>query len=247
MIEERLEIRMPDGMADGTLYRPESVGSYPGVLFLTDIGGIRESFEGMAGRLAREGYTVLMPNVFYRTGKPPLFDLPINIGDEGVKKRFDELRAPLKPDAAERDAAAYVDFLAAQTSVRDAHRLGVVGYCFTGALALRTAAVRPRKILAAASFHGGGLYNSTPASPHLLLPRISARLYFAHAQNDHSMTAEAIANLNRALEAWGGRFESEIYEGARHSWTVSDSPVYNQRQAERAFEKLLELFAAELP
>lgn len=58
------------------------------------------------------------------------------------------------------------------------------------------------------------------------------------------MPAEAIEKLNRALQSWGGKCESETYEGAYHSWTVPDSPVYNQAQAERAFNKLTELLSA---
>jgi carboxymethylenebutenolidase len=60
------------------------------------------------------------------------------------------------------------------------------------------------------------------------------------------MPQEAIENLNRALEAWGGRYESELYEGAHHGWTVPDSPVYNPEQAECAFEKLTELLRVTL-
>jgi carboxymethylenebutenolidase len=78
------------------------------------------------------------------------------------------------------------------------------------------------------------------------LPRIKARLYFAHATNDRSMPADAIAKLDHALESWGGKYESEIYKDAYHSWTSSDSPVYNPPQAERAFQKLLELMAETL-
>ena len=102
--------------------------------------------------------------------------------------------------------------------------MGVVGYCFTGKMALYTAKARPGKIAAAASFHGGGLVTDGPDSPHLALPAIKARLYFGHATNDRSMPAEAIAKLDHALEAWGGQYESEVYDGAYHSWTVPDSP-----------------------
>ena len=105
---------------------------------------------------------------------------------------------------------------------------------------------RPDKIAAAASFHGGGLASEKPDSPHLALAFIKARLYFGHAVNDKSMPAEAIERLNHALEAWGGRYESEVYEGAYHSWTIPDSPVYNQPQANRAFEKLTQRFAETL-
>jgi carboxymethylenebutenolidase len=119
--------------------------------------------------------------------------------------------------------------------------MAVVGYCFTGAMALRTAAVRPEKIVAAASFHGGGLFKEDATSPHLVLPKVKARLYFAHAENDNSMPADAIARLEAALKNWGGRYESETYAGAGHGWTMSDFPTYDLQQAERAFQKLAEL------
>jgi len=95
----------------------------------------------------------------------------------------------------------------------------------------------------AASFHGSGLVTAGASSPHLVLPRVRARLYFAHAENDRLMPREAIETLDRALEHWGGQHESEVYEGAAHSWTVPDSPVYNETQAERAFAKLTALLA----
>ncbi len=120
----------------------------------------------------------------------------------------------------------------------------VVGYCFSGKVALLTAYSRPDKIAAAASFHAGGLATDAPNSPHLVLgPSLTARLYFGHAINDKGMPAEAIERLNQALTTWGGKYESEVYEGAFHGWTVPDSPVYNQPQAETAFEKLTQLFA----
>lgn len=244
MIEEEIEIPMDSAKADAVLYRHED-GRRPGVLHLTDIGGIRASHRQMARRLAEEGYTVLMPNVFYRTGRPPLIDFNWRAEPERATKRFAELMEPLPPEVMEQDAADFADFLAAQGSVSDGP-LGVVGYCFTGAMALRTAAARTDRIAAAASFHGGRLYTDTPASPHLVLPRVKARLYFGHAVEDRGMPAEAIEKLNHALEEWGGKYESEVYEGAYHGWTVPDTPVYNQPQAERAYGKLTELLAGTL-
>jgi carboxymethylenebutenolidase len=245
MIEQEIEIPTHDGTADAVLYRHEDGARRPGVIHLTDIGGIREAHRGMARRLAEEGYVVLMPNVFYRTGRPPLFDFPRRLGEERTMKRFAELMGPLGPEPMERDAGDCVDFLAAQDSMREGP-MGVVGYCFTGAMAVRTAAVRPGKIVAAASFHGGALYTDTPASPHLVLPRVKARLYFGHAVEDRSMPAEAIEKLNQALDAWGGRYESEVYEGARHGWTVPDGKPFHQFQAERAYSKLKDLLASTL-
>jgi carboxymethylenebutenolidase len=265
MISTELQVPTADGTSDAFLIHPDGTGHWPGVLYLTDIGGIRPAYEVMAGRLAAKGYAVLMPNVFYRTAKPPLFDFKPVMGEERTMKRFAELGAPLTPEAMERDASAYVDTLAANKAVRQDSagpdsanpspraaaggvrgKMAVVGHCFTGAMALRAAAARPDRIAAAASFHGGGLWTDKPTSPALVLPRVKARLYFGHATNDRSMPQESIDKLNAALQAWGGKYESEVYEGALHGWTTLGSPVYNQAQAERAFGKLTELFAETL-
>lgn len=244
MVEEEIEIKTASGMVDSVLFS-EGTARRPGVIHLTDIGGIRPSQRQMARQLAGKGYTVLMPNVFYRTSRTPVFDFPIQPGEERTMNRFAELGAPLTPEAMDSDLASYVDFLDANKHVSDGP-MGVVGYCFSGKMAMRAAAVRPDKIAAAASFHSGGLYTDSPSSPHLVLPKIKARLYFGHAIKDRSMPEEAIEKLNRALESWGGKYESEIYPGALHSWTVPDSHVYNPQQAARAFTKLTELFAGTL-
>jgi carboxymethylenebutenolidase len=243
--EQAVAIRTPDGTADGFLFQPETKGRWPAVIHLPDIGGIRPSQHDMCRRLSSAGYVVLMPNVFYRTAKPPVIDFPLKMGDEKTMKRINELIAPLTPEAIARDGSAYLDFLATQESVKAGHT-GIVGYCFAGAVALRIAAARPDKIAAAASFHGGGLFTDAPTSPQSVLPGVKARLYFGHAIEDRSMPKAAIENLEHALKSWGGKFESETYDGAYHSWTTPDSPVYNEKQANRAFEKLTELFAATL-
>jgi carboxymethylenebutenolidase len=245
MIEQKIRIPTRDGISTGLLIHPEGDQRWPGVIHFTDIGGIRPAQEDMARRLAAEGYCVLMPNVFYRSGEPPMFDAAARSNNELRMKRFRELSEPLTPEAEESDASIYVDFLAGQDAVKEGG-MGVVGYCITGSFSLRTAAVRADKIVAAASFHGGGLFSDAPTSPHSVLPRVKARLYFGHAVEDRSMPGEAIEKFEQALAKWGGRYESEVYEDAHHGWTVPDSPVYNRPQAERAFAKLTELFAETL-
>ena len=246
MTEQRFQIPMPQGTADAVLFSPDASTPLPGVLYLPDIGSIREANRNMAQRLAEQGYAVLLVNPFYRTSRPPVFDFPRVPGEARTMQRMGELMAPLTPDAQQQDAAAYVDFLTAQPAVRPGS-VGVVGYCFSGALALRAAAMRPSQVAAAASFHGGGLYKADDlASPHLVLPEVTARLYFGHAADDKSMNAEAIEKFEKALAAWGGQYESETYGEARHGWTVPDNPAFNSNKAERAFRKLTELLAAML-
>lgn len=244
MIEKTIEVKTADGTSEGYLYQPETNGRWPGVIYYTDIMGIRPANREIAKRVAANGYTVLLPNVFYRTGKPPLFDFVPNFTEERTRQRFSELAGPLTPAAQERDGLIYIDFLAKQDAVNGAP-FGAIGTCFTGPMALRTAAARPEKIAAVASFHGGGLYTEEPTSPHLVLPRVKAQLFFAHATHDHMISPEAIAKFERALADWDGKFESRTY-GASHGWTVPGSPVYNEREAEGAFAKMMEMFAATL-
>ena len=237
MIENEFDIAMPGGSAQAILYRPDDKKDYPRILFLTDIFGIRPANQGMAQRLADKGYAVLMPNVFYRHGRLPLRDFEFKMGEERSMKALNALLQSVSAAQVGPDGAAYTDFLLAQKGVAQG-KIGVVGYCFTGALALRTAAQIPEKIAAMASFHGGRLVTDAANSPHLLLPRVKARLYFGHAVEDQSMTADNIATLDAALAAWGGHYQSEVYQGALHGWTVPGRAVYNEPQAEVAFDKL---------
>lgn len=248
MNQTDLELTVPDGTVDAVLITPDDGRPLPGVLFIPDIGSIRDTMRQMALRLAGEGYTILMPNPFYRTSKPPVFSFRRKPGDPATMKRIQELAAPLTPEALESDLSVYLDTLASQPTTATG-KIGAVGFCIGGGIALRAAALRPDLVGAAASFHGGGLYTreDDPRSPHHVLPDVKARLYFGHATDDKSMNAEAISHFEKALTAWGGRFESEVYEGAHHGWTVPDNPAYKEPQAERAWVKLIDLFRETLP
>jgi carboxymethylenebutenolidase len=241
MITENVDLPSPDGTVDALLVRPDGPDARPGVINLTDGLGFRPAFADQSKRISEHGYVVLTPNIFYRTTKPPVFPFEPDFASEQTAKRFAELKAPLTPDAMARDASAYVDFLAAQSRV-SLGPMGVVGFCFAGQFALHVAAARPDRIGAAASFHGGGLFTDSDQSPHLVLPKVKARLYFGHAMNDRGMPPEAIAKLEDALEAWGGEYESETYEGALHGWMIPGGRVYQPAQSERGFAKLIELF-----
>ena len=239
---------MGDGTAGGTLYTPSAAATsaagngspHPGVIFLADAGGLRPSVRGAAARLAEAGYAVLAPNAFFRVGEPPFFTPPLDFQDPKVRATFGAIFSSLPPAAMESDGIRYAEFLDAQPETAEAP-IAVVGHCMTGAMALRAAAACPERVGLAVSFHGGRLVTDSEDSPHHVLPRVRARLYFGHAERDQSMPAEAIAKLDQALETWGGTYESELYAGALHGWTTTDSPVFHKEQAERAFSKLVEL------
>lgn len=242
MIETKLEIPAID--VETLFFRPDGIAAFPGILFLTDVWGIRPANIGMAKRLAEKGFAVLMPNVFHRYSRmtPDGFESD-DVGEQ--QKRLGQLFQALTAEDMVRDGKAYVDFLSAQKGVKPG-KVGVVGHCYTGQMAVRIAAAMPDRIAAAASFHGGFLVTDRPDSPHRVLAPIKARLYFAHAVEDSSATPEHVAALEQALRDWHGAFESEVYEGALHGWTVPGRPIYNELQAERAFEKEAELFDATL-
>ena len=187
MIERKLEI--PGLGAEELLLAPGD-GEFPGVIFLTDVWGIRPGNIGMAKRLAEKGFSVLVPNAFYRFGRmqPDGFEPE----DEAARgQRLQDLFAALTPAHQDSDGAAYVDFMKGLRGVKKGP-IGVVGHCYTGMMAMRVAAVRPDDVAAMASFHGGWLATDKPDSPHLVLPRIKARLYFGHADADPIMPADWI-------------------------------------------------------
>ena len=192
MIEAKVEI--PAVGTEALFFRPDGVAEFPGVLFLTDIWGIRPGNIGMAKRLAEKGFAVLMPNVLHRYAGIQPDGLETDDPEEN-KKRLGQLFMALKPDQMAGDGKSYVDFLLAQPGVK-AGKIGVVGYCFTGQMAVRTAAAVPDKVAAAASFHGGFLVTDAPDSPHRILGPITARLYFGHAVEDSTATPEQVATCS---------------------------------------------------
>jgi carboxymethylenebutenolidase len=240
MPEIKCDITAADGNAEAFIYVPEVQGSWPALLFLTDIWGIRAANQLMAQRLMAQGYTVLMPNIFYRSDKLPILDFEPQIGEARTMRRLSHLLAAVSADQMARDGVAYTEYLLAQPQT-SGRKIAVLGYCFTGQFALRTAAAAPDLVAAAASFHGGHLVTDKPDSPHSVLPLVRAELYFGHAVEDQSMTPAAIETLDLALKSWGGQFQSEIYAGSHHGWCVPDRPSFNPAQAERHYEKLLDL------
>jgi carboxymethylenebutenolidase len=155
MIEKNLEIPAGDGLTEALLVRPESNDPLPAIINLTDGLGFRPAFAEQSKRIAERGYVVLAPNIFYRVSKSPVFPFEPDFASERTRERFNELKAPLTPVAMERDGSAYIDFLASQPFVGSGP-MGVMGFCFAGKFALLTAASRPDRVAAAASFPGGG-------------------------------------------------------------------------------------------
>jgi carboxymethylenebutenolidase len=252
IVETEVEVKTPDGVCDAAFFHPKN-GKHPGILFWTDAFGLRPSMREMGRRLAAEGYSVLIPNPYYRTGKTPFTDAStVNFEDPSLMTKLTPLRAPLNvPGNVEKDAAAYVAFIDAQKQVNKSKKIGTQGYCMGGALVMKTAASLPNRIGAGASFHGGGLVTDKPDSPHLLAPKIKAQMYFGVAANDDERQPDAKTKLKEAFAAAKVSAEIEVYP-AKHGWCVRDmplekgAPIYDPAQAERAWAKLVSLYKTAL-
>jgi carboxymethylenebutenolidase len=193
----------------------------------------------MADRVAARGYTVLAPNVFYRAGRAPVIPSP-DFTDPDSRATFMQAVRPLMnqltPELIVRDGGAYLDYLAGLGP----GPVAITGYCMGGRLGWRIAAAYPDRVLALGSFHGGGLVTDAPDSPHRSAGELRAELYFGHADQDPNMTPEQIAMLERALDDAGVDYRSELYPGALHGYTMSDTAVYDDAASER---HVTELFA----
>jgi carboxymethylenebutenolidase len=253
--ESTVEIKTPDGTCDAAFVHP-STGAHPAVIIWPDAFGLRPSMRDMAKRLAAEGYAVLVPNPFYRVGRAPLFTdaSNFNFADQAQRAKLTPLMASINAaGAAEKDAAAFIAWLDTQKAVDRTLKIGAQGYCMGGALVFRTAAAVPDRVGAGASFHGGGLVTQNAGSPHLLAPKIRARMYIAIAVNDDTQQPDAKTRLKEAFDATKVANEVEVYADALHGWCVADmpkqpngQPIYNKADAERAWSKLLALYKASL-
>jgi carboxymethylenebutenolidase len=252
VVEHDVEVKTPDGTSDAVFIHPIT-GTHPGVLIWTDALGLRPSMRDIGKRIAAEGYAVLVPNPFYRAAKAPVFDSSFSFSNQNDMAKLKQLMGSVNaPGNPEKDARAYVAFLDAQTQVNKAKRIGTQGYCMGGALVMRTAAALPDRIGAGASFHGGGLVTESPESPHLLAPKIKARMYIGVAANDDMRQPEAKDILKKAFAAANVPAEVELYPNALHGWCVPDMPpqngmpIYNKPDAERAWAKLVALYKTAL-
>jgi carboxymethylenebutenolidase len=245
MTEQAVDIQTADGVADSHVFHPDGQGSWPAVIFFMDGLGIRPEMLAMARRLAAAGYYVLQPNLYYRAGREPHFEAAKVFSDAAERAKLFGLIKQLTPDVVVRDSGAWLQFLSRQPQVKGSN-VGAVGYCMGGAMVLRTAAHYPDRVVAGASFHGGGLATDSPDSPHQLAPKIRAKLHIGLAETDDGMPPEMVVRLTAALDKAGVDYQAEVYPGTRHGWAVADTPVYQREGAEHHWERLLAHFRAAL-
>jgi carboxymethylenebutenolidase len=243
MPNEQVTIRTRDGDCLCHVMIPASDGPWPGVIFYMDGGGVRPAVLDMAQRLADNGYVVLLPDLFYRYGPyGPFVPKEVFAGD--VRAILGPLMATTGNDKAAEDTEALLAYLDTRNDVAG-RKVGAVGFCMGGGMALAAAGAYPDRFAAVASFHGGNLATDAATSPHLFAPKLKAEVYVAAAENDGSYPPEMAERLEKALAQGGVRYSTETYPAA-HGWMKPDFPVYDRAAAERGWVEMLALFARNL-
>jgi len=249
LTENDVSFDAPGGTMDGFFVHPAE-GKHPAVILWPDIAGLRDAKKVMARRLAASGYSVLVPNPFYRSAPAPQFKDFEDFRANGGFQKVGPWMAQNSHDNVTETARAVVAWLDQQPAVDTARGIGNQGYCMGGPFTVRTAAAVPARVKAAASFHGGGLVPGPnnaddPNVPIKLLPQTQASYLIAIAKNDDERAPAEKDALKEAMAAAGRQAEIEVYQGD-HGWTVPDSPVYNEAEAERAWARLLALYESAL-
>ena len=211
---------------------PQGTGPFPGVVLIQEAFGVNDYIQSEVKRLASNGYVGISPDIF--RGQTFSYD------------DFEKIRpllATLTDDGMLNDVRACVAYLDAQPNV--AHdRYGVVGFCMGGRLAFLTAS-ETEKVVAAASFYGGGI---APDEPRLWkpcidrAPKVHAELLMIYGADDEGITPSEHGRVAEALSREKKRYELSVYPGAPHGFASRDRPSYRPEQAEAAWAQTLALF-----
>ena len=245
VVETDVVINMPDGSCDAALFHPAGSGSWPGAVIFTDALGLRPAFRDMGRRLAAEGYTVLVPNPFFRTRKAPVLSGPFDFGKPEDRAKLTELMAPLPTtEIKTRDGTAYITYLDTLPQVNAKAWIGVSGYCMGGAYTMFTAAAAAERVGARGLVPRRRISSRTSPTARTCSPQRSRpAMYFGIAANDDRAPAgrqgqaDARPSRPRHMPA-----KIEVYEGCQHGWCVSDGMVYKKTDADRAFGELVALY-----
>jgi carboxymethylenebutenolidase len=243
LAHEEVSVQTDDGNCTVQVLTPAGDGPWPAAIVYMDAGGIRPGMVQVAQRLAAAGYLTLLPDLFYRYGPYGPFE-PAEVMKD-FRRILGPLMATIDTNKAATDTGALLDYLCTRSDFARG-KVGVVGFCMGGGLAVAAAGTHPDRIGAAASFHGGNLATDQPTSPHRFLSGVAAEVYVAAADHDNSYPPEMAARFEAALADADIRYRAETYAGAAHGWMMPDFPVFNAEAAEKGWAALLALFDRQL-
>ena len=204
---------------DGYLSIPDS-GNGPGVIVIQEWWGLVEHIKDVCDRFAAEGFVALAPDLYRgKTTKSP---------DEAGK-----LMMALRIDEAEKNLKGAAAYLATHDSMTG-EKVGVVGFCMGGALALYTA-TKNAQVGACVVFYGGHP-NVKPDLPNLQSPVLGL-----YAAKDGFVTPDSVRQLESKLKELGKSIEVVIYPDTDHAFFNDTRPeVYNAEAADDAWRRTIE-------
>ncbi len=248
-----------------------AVAPLPGLIVVQEVWGVDAHIEDVTLRFAKAGYVALAPDLFADHGERPA-SLARTRLDE-IKAFIDTTRPPFawNDPAAREEALANVseprrsamkesfstlvtaalgpteafvprlldaaEYLRSEQPMSRGAKVGAVGYCLGGGLSARLACADP-KLSAAVIFYGS-------APPPGQIPNIACPVLGMYGGLDTRINA-GIAEFTAAMAQHGKRFESHVYEGAKHAFFNDTRPSYDARASRDAFSRTLEFFRREL-
>lgn len=215
---EMIQFPFDGGNTGGYLATPKE-GSGPGVVVIQEWWGLVDHIKDVCDRFADEGFVALAPDLYHgKATKSP---------DEAGR-----LMMALRIDEAEKDLGAAVQYLLTSDSTTS-KKIGVVGFCLGGALALYTA-TKNQNIGACVVFYGG----HPKVKPDL--PNLNAPVLGLYGENDRSVTPDLVHELERQVKDLGKQIEVKIYSGADHAFFNDTRPeVYNAQAATDAWQRTI--------
>jgi len=224
---EIIEFPSNGGTASGYLATPGEGGAGPGVLVIQEWWGLVDHIKAVADRFAREGFVALAPDLYHgkSTTEP----------DEAGK-----LMMTLNMEQAAKDLGGAIDELARRSSTE---KVGVIGFCMGGGLALVAAPLRPDVVAACVPFYGV----IPPGGPEPDFAKMSAAVQGHYAENDDFAGPAAVAALEDKLKAAGRDAEFFLYPGTEHAFFNDTRPeVYNDEAAAAAWARAVTFLNAKL-
>jgi carboxymethylenebutenolidase len=220
-MEEVIAFESNGGSADGYLARPQS-GRGPGVVVVQEWWGLNDQIKGVADRFAAEGFTALAPDFYHgkATTEP----------DEAGK-----LLMALNIDQVAKDGRGAAKYLAEETG----GKVGIVGFCMGGQLALLIGTVSPD--LGAVV----DMYGIHPAvKPDFTTMKAPVLALFGGA--DEANPPEARAALAKELETAGVSYTMDVYPKPGHAFMNETGEGYDPEAAADAWRRIIEFFRRHL-
>ncbi len=222
-----IEFVIPDGKGRG--YVADGPEGSPGVVVIQEWWGVVPQIEATCDRFADAGFTALAPDLYDGT------QVPLTEPDEAGKQMM-----RLKVHEAANELSGAVDELVRRTGKA---RVGVVGYCMGGGLALVLAARRPDAVAAVVPCYG--VHPWKEGHPDYTAMRAAAQIHAASL--DASFPPAAAAELAEQLRGLGLEAECHVYEGVDHAFANEDRPeVYDPAAASTMFDRTVAFLRAHL-